>query len=526
MLSPIPLSRLSFRWQITLLGTLSVILFLAVLVATFSALRYTKSSVLNDEKKHLSDAANALAREYVDRAQAAPSSEVKSPVNFDLGLSDGTLTLLTRAVLRTADGVEGGFYSATQNNLVGYSFPTRLGPPDPSDKADFLADARGAILQVAYNTALTHKLSEQVLTRMNEVILVEAVPVRNGDIYVGCAWTMKRLSSLPGSNRFRTYLIAVVLGISALFCVVLTLLVVHNLQSGVRKIECGLESLEINLASQIPTSSDPDEIQRIAQAINRLGTTLKENMKREKQIEDRMRHTEKLAALGRLVAGVAHEVRNPLATIRLRIQMCERATPNSNIRESCAVALEEIERLNGIVNRLLSFSRPVLLRKQATNLSRLAEQRLESFRDKAQRAGVTFVTNFSRDGMTVQVDQDRMAQVFDNVIHNAIESMSESGGALCVSVSSEMNAAATAPQTCVEFRDAGKGISTDALHHIFDPFFTTKPSGTGLGLSICHELVRAHGGEIHVESAEGRGTVVQISIPLQVETVKINPVQG
>ena len=304
------------------------------------------------------------------------------------------------------------------------------------------------------------------------------------------------------------------------------MLVVHNLQSGVRKIECGLESLETNLTSQIPTSSDPDEIQRIAQAINRLGTTLKENIEREKQIEDRLRHTEKLAALGRLVAGVAHEVRNPLATIRLRIQMCERATANSNIRESCAVALEEIERLNGMVNRLLSFSRPVHLRTEFTNLSRLAQQRLDSFRDKAQRAGVKFVTDFIRDGRPVQVDQDRMAQVFDNVIQNAIEAMSESGGTLRVSVSSEMNAAATAWQTCVEFRDAGKGISTDALHRIFDPFFTTKPSGTGLGLSICHELVRAHGGEIHVESAEGRGTVVHINIPLQIEAVNISPVQG
>ena len=178
MLSRIPLSRLSFRWQITLLGALSVILFLAVLVATFSALRYTKSSVLDDEKKHLSDAANALAREYADRAQPAPHNEVQSPVNFALGPSDEILTLLTRAVLRTADGVEGGFYSTTENTLVGYSFPTRYGTPDPSDKADLPADTRPAILQVAHNAALTHKLSEQVLTGVNEIILIEAVPVR------------------------------------------------------------------------------------------------------------------------------------------------------------------------------------------------------------------------------------------------------------------------------------------------------------------------------------------------------------
>jgi len=291
------------------------------------------------------------------------------------------------------------------------------------------------------------------------------------------------------------------------------------------KSESGLESLETDLASQIPTSSDPDEIRQIVRAINRLGTTLKENIEREKEIEGRLRHAERLAALGRLVAGVAHEVRNPLSTIRLRIQMCERATDNSRVRESCAVALEEIERLNGMVNRLLSFSRPVHLQKEFTNLGRLVQERLDSFQDKAQRAGVTFVTNFNRDGKPTQVDQNRMAQVFDNVIQNAIEAMSESGGTLRVSVASEMNAAATAWQTSVEFRDAGSGITTDTLHRIFDPFFTTKPSGTGLGLSICHELVRAHGGEIHVESVEGQGTVVHISIPLQIEALNYSAVQ-
>ena len=526
MLPNISLSRLSFRWQITLLGTLSVILFLAVLVATFSALRYTKSSVLIDERKYLSDAANALAREYEDRAQPVPQNEVEPLHNVALGSSDGVLTLLTRAVLRTTDGVEGGFYSTTENALVGYAFPTRYGTPDSSEAADFPADAQPAILQVAHNAALTHKLSEQVLTRVNEIILIEAVPVRRGNIYVGSAWTMKRLTSLPGSNRFRAYLIAVGLGIAALFCVVLTLLVVRNLQGGVRKIECGLENLETNLSSQIPTSSDPREIRQIARAINRLGATLKENIEREKEIEDRLRHSERLAALGRLVAGVAHEVRNPLSTIRLRVQMCERGTDNSNVRESCAVALEEIERLNGMVNRLLSFSRPVHLRKEFINLSHLVQQRLDSFQDKAQRAGVKFVTNFSRDGKPTQVDQNRMAQVFDNVIQNAIEAMSDSGGTLRVSVASEMNTAATSWQTNVEFRDAGNGITTDTLHRIFDPFFTTKPSGTGLGLSICHELVRAHGGEIHVESVEGHGTVVHITIPLQVEAVNYSPVQG
>ena len=168
------------------------------------------------------------------------------------------------------------------------------------------------------------------------------------------------------------------LGIAALACVILTLLVVRSLQSGVRKIEGGLKSLEHNLGSQIAIDRDPDEIRQIARAINRLGSTLREKIESEKQIEDRLRHAERLAALGRLIAGVAHEVRNPLATIRLRVQMCQ-DLGNLDVRESCGVALQEIERLNEMVNRLLSFSRPVHLQAEPTNLGRLVEQRLDNF---------------------------------------------------------------------------------------------------------------------------------------------------
>ena len=141
-------------------------------------------------------------------------------------------------------------------------------------------------------------------------------------------------------------------------------------------------------ASQIPTGSDPEEIERIAQAINRLGASLRDNIRREKQIEDQLRHAERLAALGRLVAGVAHEVRNPLATIRLRVQMAQREARNPRVEESCAIALEEIERLNGMVNRLLNFARPVRFQPEPTNLKQLTEQRLNRFAESAQRNGI------------------------------------------------------------------------------------------------------------------------------------------
>jgi signal transduction histidine kinase len=517
--SILPLSRLSFRWQITVLGTLVVILFLAVLSATFGTLHYTKSAVLSAEKKQLLAATQNLAREYEDKAEFSRQNNELPPLNNpEAASSREVFALLTRVVLENVEGANGGFYTRTGDALVGSS----LSSYEPLRKNDNIAvNEPQVLLQVARSAAATHQPAEAALPNGPGVFLVQAVPIRDGYSVVGSAWTAKRLPALPGTNRFRAYLITAALGGSALASVLLTLLVLHNLQSGVRKIEGGLRGLEANLASHIESETDPTEIQGIVQAINRLGITLKQKLERESEIEVQLRHTERLASLGRLVAGVAHEVRNPLATIRLRVQMCKRDSDNTHVKESCAIALMEIERLNGMVNRLLSFARPVQLRLEPANLRSLVEERMATFRDWAVKTGVTLDANLPFQDLPLQLDKDRMAQVFDNVIQNAIEAMADGGGTLSVTLAPQTDVAAgNEKSVCVEFRDTGKGMNSATASQVFDPFFTTKPSGTGLGLSICHELVQAHGGDIHVESQEGRGTCVKIMIPCSARTAQ------
>jgi signal transduction histidine kinase len=511
LLSRLPLSRLSFRWQIALLGTLVFILFVAVLSAVFGTLRYTKSAVLNDEKKQLIQITQNLAREYEDKAEVSRQSQEAPPLNNPASAaSRELLALLSRVVLQDADGVSGGFYSRRADAPLGYPFTNYEGLAENKDTP---ASERDAILQVARNAATTRQPAERVLSSGRGLLLMEAVPIRDGSSVVGSAWTVKRLPSLPGSNRFRAYLITAALGLAALASVLLTLLVIRNLQVGVRKIESGLQSLETNLGKQIESDHAPEEIQRIVEAINRLRVTLVDKINREKQIESQLRHSERLASLGRLVAGVAHEVRNPLATIRLRVQMCLRAADTKQVTDSCSIALQEIERLNGMVNRLLAFARPVQLHRESSNLRDLVEQRIDSFRESASKAGVTMVANLPHDPLILEIDKNRMAQVFDNMIQNALDAMSD-GGTLSVSLSAQEKTTAIGAGICVEFRDTGAGMSSSVADHVFDPFFTTKPTGTGLGLSISHELVQAHGGDIEVASEEGRGTCVRIRIPV------------
>jgi len=513
MSTKLTLSRLSFRSQLLVLGGLVVVLFLTVLIATFAALRYTRYSVLSDEKKHLLETARALAREYSDKSDFAHRNYEVPPLDVPSAeSSNGVLTLLSRVVLQNAEGVEGGFYARATSTLLGYSFPTR--EADNSADKEIPDAERLAILQIAGTAAATAEPSEKVFVTPGDIVLIEAVPVRDGESVLGSAWTLKRLPSVPGTNRRRAYLIVAGLGLATLTSVLLTLLVVRNLQSGVLKIEGGLENLEQDLASQIVIGCDPGEIERIASAINRLAAILRQKIENEKEIEDRLRHAERLAALGRLIAGVAHEVRNPLATIRLRVQMCQQSSDDPSVHESCAVALEEIERVNGMVNRLLNFSQPIQLRPEPTNLRLLLEQRLESHAERARHHRVRFITNFVSDPQLLSVDQNRMAQVFDNVIQNAIEAMAASGGTLCMSVTSDGSRSAERQEVCVEFNDTGSGINPAIASRVFDPFFTTKSTGTGLGLSICHELVRAHGGEIRLVSGNGYGTTIRILLPI------------
>jgi two-component system, NtrC family, sensor histidine kinase HydH len=505
-----PLSGLSFRWQIILLGILVVVLSIAVIFAITATLRYTKSAILRDERNRLAGTARSLAQEYEDRAEIARRNKQAPPLsNANSPSSQDVLALLSRVVLQNVEGTGGGYYSPSQMVLVGSFFPEGQGSTRGERNGNGPQDMRDSILEVAQSAAATHEPAEKILGTEPGIVLIEAVPIHDGYSVVGSAWSSKRLPDLPGANRFRAYLTATGLGGLTLASVLLTLLVIRNLQAGVRKIESGLKNLEGNLASEIQTLNEPREIQEIVQAINRLGRTLQEKIEHEKQIENRLRHTERLASLGRLVAGVAHEVRNPLATIRLRVQMCGRESDSLRVKESCAIALQEMERLNGMVNRLLSFARPMQLNLEPTDLGKLVEERIESFRDLASRCRVTIIADGSS---SLLVDKGRMAQVFDNIIQNAIEAMSDSGGTLAVSVASHKKDHDGG--VCVEFRDTGKGMSPSIASHIFDPFFTTKASGTGLGLSICHELVRAHGGAIQVTSEAGHGTTVSVTIPV------------
>jgi two-component system sensor histidine kinase PilS (NtrC family) len=241
------------------------------------------------------------------------------------------------------------------------------------------------------------------------------------------------------------------------------------------------------------------------------------------EMERELRRSERLAAVGRLSASMAHEIRNPLAAISGSIQILraerERTPTRDEARRLMDIVLRETERLNRLLTEFLEYARPGPLRLGALPIEEVLAEVLAIF-DAARPAGVEVVVEVE-PGLCLHADPGGIRQLLWNLLLNAAQAMPE-GGAIAISAR-----AASAPQEApaggrnagedggwveLDVRDAGVGIPASALEQIFDPFFTTKPGGTGLGLATVHRIVEEHGGSIRVQSAEGKGTSFQIRL--------------
>jgi len=228
-----------------------------------------------------------------------------------------------------------------------------------------------------------------------------------------------------------------------------------------------------------------------------------------RRLQEEVRRREKLAALGGLAAGVAHEIRNPLSSIKGVAKYFEgHFAAGSEGRELAGVMAREVDRVNRVITELLDFARPSDVETHPTDLGDLVERSLRLIGPDAAARNVRI--DYARNAglPMVAVDPDRFAQVLLNLCLNAVQAM-EGGGLLTVRTVHE----SARSRVRIDVEDTGQGIAAASLGNIFNPYFTTKPSGTGLGLSIVQKIVEAHQGEIQVKSTPGRGSVFSVFLP-------------
>ena len=218
--------------------------------------------------------------------------------------------------------------------------------------------------------------------------------------------------------------------------------------------------------------------------------------------------SQRLASLGSLAAGVAHEIRNPLSSIKgFATYFLEREEKPED-KEIAKVMIHEVDRLNRVVSQLVELAMPVSVSKKPVSLSAVIEKSLKILEREAANKDIEIKTIFPLTETLYAIDEDRIKQVLLNLYLNGIESM-EKGGILSIELS-EKNG-----EAIIKISDTGYGISEKDLAHVFDPYFTTKTTGTGLGLAIVHNIIEAHDGKITAESRPGNGAVFTIYLPAQ-----------
>jgi len=246
------------------------------------------------------------------------------------------------------------------------------------------------------------------------------------------------------------------------------------------------------------------------------------DISRLRQLESEVRRGETLAAAGQMAVGLAHEIRNPLSAIRGAVQLMQRELGDeARWGEYTAVLLKEVTRVNSIIEMLLDLGRPVTLRAVPLNIHQLLERVALLLEEEAASRGVGFVRRYDPSLPPILADEDRIVQVFHNLVRNAIEAM-PGGGRLTLVTRLSMNplfakvdlGQGQRSLAEIQIADEGQGMPEATRDKLFTPFFTTKDRGMGLGLALCHRIVEEHKGAIQVTSEPGRGTVVSCFLPI------------
>lgn len=239
-----------------------------------------------------------------------------------------------------------------------------------------------------------------------------------------------------------------------------------------------------------------------------------EDVSEIKALTEQLIRADRLAAMGELTAGVAHEVRNPLGVIRASVQLLEdaRCEP-ARAKEAAEVIKQEIDRLDRVIKALLDFGRPSKPTFVTTDVEQVVEDVLLFTGRFAKQSDVQIVYNLAGDLPPVIADPDQLKQVFLNLVTNAVQAMEETGGSITIESSTDGDF------VYVSVSDSGPGIPEDSLSKVFDPFFSTRSDGTGLGLTIVHRIIDEHDGHIEVGSGPD-GTVFRVALPVALEDVK------
>jgi hypothetical protein len=378
-------------------------------------------------------------------------------------------------------------------------------------------------------------LFKQPIKRRDEGIFSVLFPIRNADACRRCHGSQAELNGILAVNvsmeltqakvgELSKTMILWAFGVTAILAIFLSLFLTRYVTSPIQELMVTMERAERGLEARVQVRSE-DDIGRLGEAFNALLSKLERARRRvERYHYEQMKRADRLASIGEMAAGIAHEIKNPLAGIAGVIQVLKKDLPAGDAKRAVLEeVLSQVERMDKAVRNLLSFARPPEPRMTMVDMNGLIGKLLDFLSPQFAKQGIVVKRKFAPGIPWLVLDPDLMQQALLNIVLNAIKAMPE-GGDFTVETLVDAPAPEQPGKVRIVLADSGQGIPEENLGRIFTPFFTTRQQGTGLGLSITQRIVEQHGGDISVQSAPGAGAVFTISLPTPIPDDKARSV--
>jgi two-component system sensor histidine kinase AtoS len=492
------------------MGAARVVVVVLVFVASLAALAASSAFALSGSTDELAarDQLRAAAAELAAAARE-PAAGVVDHAGGVLPESDNRrLAEIGRQVLAGYPGTEGGFYLTRSDQFAGAvksgaEPPAALPPDDARKDADRKGDKKKDAKKEAEKKAPAKKEPEPKESA-SAISRREPPPLETPAIRQQCRAAANAEDGWPpvvevrdvGPSRVAVATAAVgeerPARVTVWVMVRLTGPEQQKADFARLRLATGLSLAGVLLALALATG---------------LVASLRRETRRRAALGDELRKAEHLAALGRLLAGVAHEVRNPLAAIRSTVQLWERLPADARTPESLAAVVGSVDRLNELVGRLLLFARAGHEVRRLVDLNAVVAEALELVRAAADAHGVTVTSDLTPGLPPVSGAVQAIGQVVLNLVTNALHAMPAGGRLTC------LTRAAPGGRVELVVSDTGPGVPAEVRDRVFEPFFTTRADGTGLGLALCREVARQHGGDVTLDPLGGSGATFRLTLP-------------
>jgi signal transduction histidine kinase len=482
----------SLRGRLILLWIMVVAASLTAGLLMVGLYRQTTTAQIGRAEAVIARSCDAIARSYHFYMTSWPGP---APALDNPSLRQG-LTTVVQVALRDQSGIEGGIWQLESGPLA-YAFPTYGGSGTKTD----IPDAELTNIRRVNASAANDEGGRSLrIEGRSETVLLQACPL-NGIIPELTAWTMTRVSTSTGEGISQLRLGLGVLAACVVAAAALLTWLLMGWSGRVARIEAALASHEEADLPALATTGEHD-LDRIVLALNQAGARVRDARRQSEAMSRKAANAERLAAIGRMTAAFAHEIRNPIAAMRLK---AENALAGDDLRRQAAlpIILTQIGRLDRLVGQLLTASDRKTPQISLVAMVEFLEQVAAVHRDAATARGVTLTVKTSI--ASVYFDRDLLGRALDNLIGNALQHVSDGG---------EITVLARPVDAGVQFTvsDTGPGVPAALRDTLFEPFVTGRANGTGLGLSIVREVVESHGGKVRLEPSE-RGACFVIEIP-------------